>query len=317
MDRLRDLVDDRLSTSQLADWEDLAWEYALTVRDRTDVIEDLAQDLLALQRLTLTAPGHEARDWERVNARMTFLLAFALGSAGSARESRRWWASARRSAARADDTELLGTVNAVEAVQALYEERPLPVIMARIEEALAVSKNQPWRAPVSAYGAKAHLLALLGDHAAAAAALDDQARAFERLPNHIVQDTASLYGWPVERLLHSRSLVYTLAGHPEADAARREAMAAYPRTEPRQAARARQIAQVELHQSIAEVRRGDVLSGLDHARDTLAALPPADHSRYVRRVAATVLESLPEVDRERPAAVEYRTYLQLPPGKRA
>ncbi|PRX66086.1 hypothetical protein B0I32_106222 [Nonomuraea fuscirosea] len=314
LDNLRNLVDDRVGSSQLSEWQELAWEYALIVRDRVDVITDLSQDLLALQRLTMAAPPGEARDWERVNARMTFLLAFSLGQAGNERESRRWWASARRSAARADDPEFLGTINAIEAVQALYEKRPIPVVMARVDAAIAAVQGRPCRALAGAYGAKAHALVLLGDQVGALAAMEEQARVFEQLPADVVQDRASLYGWPVERLLHTRSLIYTLAGHAGAAAAQEEALAAYP-VGPAPAAQARQTAQVRLHQAITVIQRGAITDGIEHARSALTALPPGRTS-YLRHLAGTVLESVPAVERARPPAAEYRAYLQLPPGER-
>lgn len=315
LDNLRTFVDDRLGTSQLSEWKELAWEYALIVRDRTDIITDLSQDLLALQRLAMAAPAPEAREWESVNARMTLLLAYSLGSAGNERESRRWWASARRSAARADEPELLGAINAIEAVQALYEQRPLPLVMTRVDSALEAVQGRPSRAAASAYGAKAHVLALLGDRDGAVAALEEQARAFEQLPAEVAGDRTSLYGWPVERLLHTRSLVYTLTNHPAATAAQEEAVAAYPAGSG-PAAQVRQAAQVRLHQAITAIRAGDVADGIEHAQDALTALPPG-RTRYLRHLAGTVLESVPAVERSRPPAVEYRAYLQLPPGERA
>jgi hypothetical protein len=316
LENLRNLVDDRLGTSQLGEWEERVWEHTLTVNERVS-IEDLAQDLLAVQRLAQTAPTHEDLDWERVNARMTFLLAYALGSAGQARESRKWYASARRSAQRADDPELLSSIASFEAVQGLYEDRPLPIVMARISDSLAAAQDKPYRGAAAAYGAKGHVLALLGDQAGALAALADQARVHERLSGNVLTDTASLYGWPVERLLHSRSLVYTLIGHPQAGSVQQEALDAYPTTETRQAARVRQAAQVELHRAVTTVQTGDILDGIDHARAVLAALDPADRNRYVRHIAGTVLQQVPPVEQTREPVIEYRAHLELPPSEGA
>ncbi|MCK2219678.1 helix-turn-helix domain-containing protein [Actinomadura sp. ATCC 31491] len=316
LDSLRNLVDARVGTSQLAEWEELAWEYALTVRSRTDIIADLSQDLLAVQRLAMAAPAAEARGWERVNARMTMLLAYALGNAGNERESRRWWASARRSAARADEGDLLAAVNAVEAIQALYEQRPLPLIQTRIDAALTAAQGRPCRGTASAYGAQAHIAAMSGDRASALAALAEQARIAEQLPDEVVRDELSVFGWPEARLLHTRSLVLTLLNDLGADGAQEEAVQAYPSAQPRPAALARQVAQVQMHRAITAVRRGDVAEGISMAQAALGGLPVDGRTRYIRYVAGAVLESVPAVDRARPPAVEYKEYLQLPPGER-
>ncbi|WP_433520014.1 hypothetical protein ACQP2T_59475 [Nonomuraea sp. CA-143628] len=315
LDNLRTFVDDRLGSSQLSEWEELAWEYALIVRERVDIVTDLSQDLLALQRLTLGAPAHEVRAWDAVNARMAMLLAFALGNVGNERESRQWWASARRAAARVDEPELLGAINAIEAVQALYEQRPLPLVSTRIDAALHAVQDRPCRAAASAYGARAHVLALLGDRAGAETALAQQARVFEQLPADVTQDRTSVYGWPVERMQHTRSLVYTLLGHQAAPAAQEEALAAYPGASG-SAAHARQTAQIRLHQAITVIRRGAISDGIEQAQDVLTALPPG-RTRYLRHLAGTVLDAVPAVERTRPPAMEYRAYLQLPPSERA
>lgn len=306
LDGLRKIVDDNVGSSRLSEWEETAWEYAHHVSPRSGVVGDLAQDLLAAQRLTQAAPAHEALGWARVNARLTFMLAYTLGGIGQSRESRRWWASARHAAMLAEDAELLSAVNAVEAVQMLYEKRPLPMVTGRANDALAVPQGRLCRGVVGAYGAKAHALALSGDHSGAWAALADQRRAFEQLPDSVTRDNVSVYGFSEARLTHTRSLVATLAARPEAETAQREALEACP------AAQIQQVAQLQLHRAVSAVRAGDVTGGLDHARAVLTALPPDDHSRYVRHVADTVLESVPAAETSRPAVREYREYLTSP-----
>ncbi|WP_327047328.1 helix-turn-helix domain-containing protein [Microbispora sp. NBC_01189] len=141
--RLRDVVDDRVGAAGVEEWEELAWEYAHQVATRPlpELISDLSVDLLTLQKAMGSADTAPAA-WARVNSHITFLLAYALGSAGHARESRHWWASARRAASRAGE-DMFATVCAFEAVQALYEDRPLPIVVARAEEALAATAGRP------------------------------------------------------------------------------------------------------------------------------------------------------------------------------
>ena len=309
LDGLRDLVDDGVGSSRLGEWEELAWEYALQVYHRPDIVSSLAQDLLAMQPLAKAAPPAEEAGWARVNAQLTYLLAYMLGSAGHARESRQWWASARRAAERAGDRELLAAAHATEAVQALYEKRPIPLVLNRVTGALEAARGRPCRALVRAYGAQAHALALAGDRDGAETALEEQARAFELLPDEVTTDAESAFGWTAERLLHSRSLVYTLTDHPDAEEAQQQALAAYP---PHQI---RQAAQVELHRAISAVRNGDLVSGLDLARNVLSGLSGQDRTRYVQHVAVTVLESVPVAEASRPRVAEYRECLAIPPGQ--
>ncbi|MBO4273801.1 helix-turn-helix domain-containing protein [Microbispora triticiradicis] len=306
--RLRDLVDDRIGPASTAEWEELAWEYAhqMITRPLGELISDLSVDLLALQKAMSRATGDPVT-WARVNTRMTFLLAYALGSAGHARESRHWWASARRAAQRADG-DMLATVCAFEAIQALYEDRPMPLVLARAEEALAAASGRPCVAAAKALGARANARALIGDLEGAYTDLDEQARVTEQLPVKVTSDYASLFGWPVTRTLHSRSLVYTLTGHPRAAHAQTEAIAAYPNPFGRQAA------QVRLHTAMATVRSGDVDGGLDHARTVLAELGPANLTRYVVHTAASVVQALPPARQAEPRVIEYQRMLALPGG---
>jgi hypothetical protein len=141
---------------------------------------------------------------------------------------------------------------------------------------------------------------------APAKALEEQVRIFERLPDSVSSDKTSATGWPVTRLLHTRSFVTTHSGRADAEQAQREAFAAYP------SSRLRQRAQVQLHEALSAVLGGDVPGGLDHARHVLANLPAHDQTRFVRYAAATVLEAVPQQERSRPVVLEYQDYLVLP-----
>lgn len=309
LDNLRNLIDSRIGSSQLSWWEETAWEYGYRILGHPELIPELARDLLAVQQLADSAPSHETPGWTRVIAQMAFCLAYALGSAGHARESHRWWASARRAAERSGDAQLLAAVCGYEALQGLYEDRPLPLVQKRIDDALAAS---PAACPgvVEAIGGLAQVHAIQGDHDRAYATLDEQARRFERLPDATGRHLIAPDGWPVGRLLHNRSYIYTLTGHPSAAQAQEEALKAAP---PGLAA---PIAQLELHRAITAVRSGDILSGLDHARAVLTRLAASQQTRYVRHVASTVLHAVPAGERSRPAVAEYREMIALPPGER-
>lgn len=306
LERLRFVVDQAVGEPTLEEWEETAWEYAHQIVSRPlhAVIADLSVELLALQRVMPSEADHED-GWARVNTRMTLLLAHALGSAGHSRESRLWWASARRAAAHAGD-DMTALVSAFEAVQGLYENRPLPLILSRADAALAATRGRPCVAAAKALGARAHAHALLGDTATAYTDLDNQARVYDQLPDHVTRDQISAEGWPITRTLHTRSLVFTLTGHRGAGRAQREAIAAYPR------GRERQAAQVQLHVAMSAVLAGDITEGLDHAQTILADLGPDKITRFLLHIAQSVADVIPTTHQAEPAVIEYRKQLALP-----
>ncbi|MFD0657635.1 hypothetical protein [Thermocatellispora tengchongensis] len=259
-----------------------------------------------MQRLKQAAPTAAAPEWALVNAQMTWLLALSLNLAGLARESRRWWITARRAAEETGDPRRIALVTGYEAMQMLYEQRPMSTIVERAENALALARRTPCAGVAEALAVCAQARVLQGDSAGARAALDEQADVFERLPEATKSDKLSVVGWPETRLLHTRSFVATHAGHADAPQAQREALQAYP------TGHIRPIAQIRLHEALSAVRRGDIAEGIDRARNVIAALAEHDRSPFIRRTATSVLEAVPETEVTRPAVVEYRELLTVP-----
>ncbi|MER5645860.1 helix-turn-helix transcriptional regulator [Streptosporangium sp. NPDC002524] len=311
LEHLRAAVDRSVGASALSEWEETVWEYGLqmTHRPPAKVIADLSLDYVAFQQVV---PAHtSARDmdrWYRVNARFAFIMADALGSAGHARDSRHWWGSARRAAEQTGDHHVLAMAHASEAVQGLYEDRPLALVMSRADDALALTNGQPCLATARALGARAHALTLIGDHASAYASLDRQADVFEALPGSVTQDQLSMDGWPEFRLLHTRSLIYAMSGHPAAESAQREALAAHP------AGRPRQTVQVRLHEVITAVRDGDIEERLEQAHRMVRTLGQ-NANQFVLRTARSVADAIPSAEQSRSAVIDYRRQLALPRGE--
>ncbi|MER6171386.1 helix-turn-helix transcriptional regulator [Streptosporangium sp. NPDC001681] len=311
LEQLRTIVDRRLGGPDLDTWEEIVWEHAhgIVSRPLAVLIRDLSVDLLTLQQALSSAPGREAVGWARVNARLTLLLAHALGSAGHTRESIHWWISARRAAAQTDDPEFIAAAHAFEAVQALYERRPLAVVLSRVKTALDLTADQPGRAAVSALGSRAHALALMGDHDGAHASLAAQAEVFATLPDSVTGNTMSAEGWSESRLLHTRSLVLTLIGAPSASVAQQEALDSYP------VGRERQATQIRLHQAASAVRQGDVTDGLQHAVAIMENLGPGRMTQFVLHVAHVVADAAPAGQQAQRAVSDYRAHLVLTASK--
>ncbi|WP_329428870.1 helix-turn-helix domain-containing protein [Streptosporangium sp. NBC_01495] len=307
LEQLRTVVDQRVGGPDLDAWEEIAWEHAhgIVSRPLIEVIRDLSVDLLTLQQTLPPLSSREAAGWARVNARLTFLLAHTLGSAGDRRGSRHWWGSARRAAAQTGDPEFIAAAYAFEAIQALHERRPLAAVLSRVKTALDLTADRPGRAAVAALGSRAHALALMGDHAGAHASLAEQAEAFAMLPDSVTGNAMSAEGCSESRLLHTRSLVLTVIGAPSAPAAQREALDSYP------AGRERQAAQIRLHQATSAVREGDITDGLQHAITIVESLEPSRMTQFVLHVAHGVADAAPAGHKAQRAITEYRQHLAL------
>lgn len=307
LERLRHVLDGALGPARLEDWEEIAYEYAYALRTRplAEFIPDLALEVATLRRL----PRDDHHGWARVDAQMTFLLAYGLGLSGQMRESRHWWITARRAAEHSGDPTLVAAVRGYEAVQGLYEERSSEAVIVRSDDAIASAQGAPCTGTAEALAAKAQALAKLGDERGARAALDEQARVYEQLPER-VSSQVSPFGWPATRHLHTRSYVATYGGYPDAAQAQREALEAYPQSF------VRPRAQVRLHEALSLVRSGNLIDGLDLARDVLASLPEHHQTRFVRHTAETVVATVPArlPPKERGVVRNYREALALPPS---
>ncbi|WP_329423585.1 helix-turn-helix domain-containing protein [Streptosporangium sp. NBC_01495] len=310
LEQLRTIVDTQLGGPDLDEWNEIAWEHAHGVRSRSlaEVIHDLSVDLLTLQQTLPTVPSRDAAGWAMVNARLTFLLAYVLGAAGHAHQSRHWWVSARRAAAQTGDNEVTAAAHAWEAVQGVYEGRPLALVLSRADTALALTAKQPGRAAAEALCARAYALALMGDHAGARDSLERQADVFVRLSDTVTRDRMSLEGWSESRLLHTRSLVQTMTGDPAAASAQQEALDSYP------LGLARPIAQIRLHQAASAVRDGSVDDGLQAAASIVEDLGSKHTTRFVLHVAHGVADAAP-AGYKTPAIAEYRELLALTAAK--
>ncbi|MEV6033548.1 helix-turn-helix transcriptional regulator [Nonomuraea sp. NPDC052116] len=313
LDALRHLM----GPDRVQDWDEIVWERALAFHTQPlpELIKELAQDVLDVQqnlrRLDSTTSTTAAR-WHRINAQLLCLLARALGSAGHPRHSRGWWSKAREAAELSGDVQLHAFILSKAAIQGLYEHRPVQVLVSNAEEALLVAQGVPCVGTALALAVQAQIRAMQGNAKGALTALKEQARIFTLLPSSVTDDHDSAFGWPEERLMHTRSFATIYGSNmPRDDEAQRAALASYPETN------ARGRAQLRLHEALHQVRIGDVVAGLDLAREAISSLPAHDRTIFVRFDAEAVLTAVPETlqsHRQRAAAVEYQRTLALPPG---
>ena len=160
-----------------------------------------------------------------------------------------------------------------------------------------------------ALAARAQAMAKLGRSADARNALEVLTETFIRLPDRVVDDKDSMYGWPEQRLWHSASYVLTELGEsPGAYDAQSRALALIPATYPRRRAK------VQLHRARSLVHEGHIDDGVTHAQQIIDALPVPDRSALILGLGHRVLDHVPRNDRARSSVRGLREVLSLPTG---
>jgi hypothetical protein len=288
------------------DWEEIAGEYAhaFMTTAPSRLLPDLAADVITLQHLIGTTRDVDVkRALCRPGGLLALLMAKTISNLGDQREARHWWHTADASG----DTGLRVLVRGDEAVVGLYERRPHRLLEQRIGEALAIGNGGAYTGVAQALGARAQLFAVIGRSDAAAAALREVESTYERLPDSVVSDTTSTFGWSLQRLHHTASFVHTRLGNlPAASQAQDQALALYPSSLPR--ARA----QIQLHRAECLVRTGEVTDGIGHATTVLEGLPDTYRTMMVLDVATSVFDGVPAEERDRTVVRNYRDLLALP-----
>jgi hypothetical protein len=190
-------------------------------------------------------------------------------------------------------------------MQALYERRPVEMVLSRAEEAISIAGDRPRAAVLEAMAARAQALATLGRAREAEECIRQMERLFSALPGSSAHERMSPRAWPETGLRHTQSWVLTHTGHRDAARSQEVALALYP---PRML---RQVTQIRLLQATTLVREGDVAEGIEHAGRAVEALPNGQRTIGVRRGAHAVLAVVPESETKRPAVTEYRERLAI------
>ena len=294
-----------------AEWEAIAATYTreyFTVAP-AELLPELSADLLVLQRVLGARDGKAAADLARTAGQLGVVQAMTLAGLGQLRAARRWWQTARSAADLSGDTQTRVWVRSWEAVNGLYERRPLPSVLALIDEALAIS-TRPSAGVAGALAGRAQAYALLGDTEQSKAALRKLAATNERMPAAVVADDQSMSGWPEYRMRHTESYVHSHLGETATayDAQDRADLLYPPEL-------AREHAQVELHRARCLVLDGHIGDGLGHALRTLVELPEQFHNQSVYEIGGHVLSAVPPSERGRTAVGDLRALTNRPtPG---
>ncbi|MGC4805536.1 helix-turn-helix domain-containing protein [Micromonospora sp. DT233] len=261
------------------------------------LMRQLGTDLAVLQHLIAVESDARRPRLLAAAGHLSVVVALGLVASGQSLVARRWWRSAQRVADESGDLDAILTTRAWHVVNGCYDGRPAEQVVALSDEVLPLLDGaRVSAASCGLLAGRAQALSLAGRHAEAVACvrqLDDLAH---RLPDAIVDNVESLWGWPEHRLRHTQSWVYTHAGDLRAaEAAQDRALQLYPQSQ------ARLRAQVGLHRAAALIRGGHLPDGLRLAAELLDGLPPEQHNATLRSVARRVAEAVPVSQRHRPA----------------
>jgi len=308
---IRDGVDRALGRDEgthLDEWNEAIAEYGsryLTLPPER-LISELSADVYTVQQ-TMARIGTGDRkfpEWCGVMSMLSLLTAKTLSNLGHQAEARRWWATAQSAADRSGDPKLSLTVAGEGLIRALYAERPTRMVLAKADEVRERYPAVPCAGLTSLHSARAQALVREGRTDEAIAAIRDLRAVAEKLPDSVIKNRDSLFGWGEDRLLYTTAWVHAYAGRAEAaDENARRATAALPAND------LRSPTQLALIQGIGHVRAGDVTEGVRHARRGYENHPPEQRTTMIDHLANQVLAAVPAQRRAEPAVTEFRDLL--------
>jgi transcriptional regulator with XRE-family HTH domain len=290
------------------EWQAVVTEYGYSYQTTppAELLDLLVVDVLGIQyaidrQEASRAVAANLRDLRQAGALLAALMAMTVANLGQMHQAARWWRTARRIAAESGDVETVTWVRGREVVRAIYEQRPLGLILRLISDAESYAGGAPARALPELISGKAQALALAGRADEAASALHQLETIYAGLPSEATADRGTVFAWADDRLRFTESFVYSHLGEmQQASIAQEEALAAYP------AAYRRGPAQIELQRALCFVRSDDVATGVQHAQAVMAGLSPAEYIRPIFDLSRRVLDAVPIAQQPHSAVIELR-----------
>jgi transcriptional regulator with XRE-family HTH domain len=290
------------------EWQAVVIEYGYSYQTTppAELLDLLVVDVLGIQyaiehQEVSRASAANLRELRRTGALLAALMAMTVANLGQMHKAARWWRTARRIAAESGDVETVTWVRGREVVRAIYEQRPLGLILRLITDAEAQAANVPARALPELVSGKAQALALAGQADDATAALHQLQDIYGGLPSEATADRGTVFAWAEDRLRFTESFVYSHLGDTkQATVAQEQALAAYP------AAYRRGPAQIELQRALCLVRSDDITGGVQHAQTVMAGLSPAEYIRPIFDLSRRVLNAVPIAQQPHSAVIELR-----------
>lgn len=278
---------------------DYGYDYYTTPAD--DLMAQATADLAVLQAVIAADATGRQVELLRVAAHLSVIVALGLVASGQPHLARRWWSTADQLADQSDDPDIRVLTRAWATVNGCYDGRPLAQAIAVSDQALPLAGSRPTAATCGLLAGRAQALALAGRHAEATTTVEQLADVTEGLPDTVVGEVESLWGWPEHRLRHTESYVYTYTGAlAKAEAAQDRALELYPTSH------VRLRTQVQLHRASCLIRGGHVSNGLRYAADLIDALPAKHHNEVLYAVARQVAAVVPSTEQRQPVFGELK-----------
>jgi transcriptional regulator with XRE-family HTH domain len=293
------------------EWQAIVAEYGYSylATPPAELLELLVVDVLGIQyaidyQEQAGASNITLRELRSTGALLAALMAMTVANLGDVHQSVRWWRSARQIAVQSGDVETVTWVRGREVVRAIYEQRPLDLILRLVADAEAQAGGAPTRALPELVSGKAQALALAGRGEDAVAALHELAAIHDGLPADESTHRATIFAWADAQLSFTQSFVYSYLGQArEAATAQAHTLAAYPSTY------RRGPAQIELQRALCMVRGNDIAGGVRHAQTVIAGLAPSDYIRPIFDLSRRVLDAVPIAQQPHAAVTELRECL--------
>jgi hypothetical protein len=301
----------RRAVAAVDEWQAIVMEYGHNYQTTSpaELLDLLMVDVIGIQcaidyQQRSGASEMTLRELRRVGALLAALVAMTVANLGEVRQSERWWRSARQIAAQSEDVETVTWVRGREVVRALYEQRPIGVVLRLIEAAEAHADGAPARALPELVSGKAQAFALAGRRDDAVAVLHELEAIHEALPAEEGSHRASIFAWADAQLSFTQSFVYSHLGRAaDAAVAQAHALAAYP-TNYR-----RGPAQIELQRALCMMHDNDVTGAVRYAQMVVTSLSPTDYIRPIFDLSYRVLDAVPVVLQSNTAVAELRDCL--------
>lgn len=286
-------------------WEEITSEYGYSyiTRPPEEFAQDLAVDLVGIRLIMrdIDADSHVYKEWCRIGATLSTLMAKTLSNLGHTREARHWWITAQTASDDSDDTAARLWVRGERLVRGLYEQRSPHLLIKQANTASDLGKGNPCVGLASIIAGKAQALALVGATDTAETELTLLERTFDGLPSNATEDTHTVYGFGEDCLRYTETWVYAhCANSGKADISAARAARLYASDD------RRTPTQIKLLQAFGHAKAGDLAEGIREASRAYGNLPAAQRTILISSLAERIVDTVPPAQQNRPEMKAYR-----------
>ncbi|GAA4232077.1 hypothetical protein GCM10022254_31050 [Actinomadura meridiana] len=286
-------------------WEEVTTEYGYSyiTRPPEQFAQDLAVDLVGIRLIMrdIDTDSFVYKEWCRIGATLSALMAKTLSNLGHTREARHWWITAQTASDDSDDVAARLWVRGERLVRGLYEQRSPHLLIKQANEASDLENGNPCVGLATIIGGKAQALALVGATDAAETELTHLERTFDGLPPKATEDSHTVFGFGEDCLRYTETWVYAnCANSGKADISAAQAAQLYPPDD------RRTPTQIKLLQAFGRTKAGDLTEGIQEASQAYGNLPVAQRTILISSLAERIVDTVPSAQQNRPEVKAYR-----------